>query len=167
MSKYEPRSYDFTSPLFFFPIIWGYEPSKPREGTRDDHQFCYKEMTTVFTGTTEKASFPPDFKKVMESRSKEKSEAKWQEQRHRGSKQGHSRQMVDTTQERGWSWACRGAVSKRQSQRGVMQSQTISIPGGSVVKTLLCNAGGAGSIPSQGTKIPRAVQHGQKIKNKN
>ena len=51
-------------------------------------------MITVFTGTTEKASFPPDFKKVMESRSKEKSEAKWQEQRHRGSKQGHSRQKV-------------------------------------------------------------------------
>ena len=54
---------------------------------------------------------------------------KWQEQRHRGSKQGHSRQMVDTTREHGWSWACGGAVSKRQSQRGVMHSQTISIPG--------------------------------------
>ena len=150
MSKYEPRSYDFRSPLFFFPIIWGCEPSKPRVGSRDDRQFCYRETTTVFTGTTEKASFPPDFKKVMESGSKEKSEAKWQEQRHRGSKQGHSRQMVDTTREHGWSWACGGAVSKRQSQRGVMHSQTISIPGGSVVKTPLCNVRGTGSIPGQG-----------------
>ena len=30
-------------------------------------------------------------------------------------------------------------------------------PGGSVVKNLPCNAGDAGSIPGQGTKIPRAV----------
>ena len=167
MSKYEPRSYDFTRPLFVFPIIWGCEPSKPREGSRDDHQFCYRETTTVFTRTTEKPSFPPDFKKVMEFGSKEKPEAKRQEQRHGGSKQGPSRQMVDTTQEHGWSWACGGAVSKRQSQRGVMHSQTISIPGGSVVKTVLCNVGGTGLIPGQGTKIPHAMQHGQKIKNKN
>ena len=29
-------------------------------------------------------------------------------------------------------------------------------PGGPVVKNLPCNAGDAGSIPGQGTKIPRA-----------
>jgi len=73
---------------FFFPIIWGCEPSKPRVGSRDDRQFCYRETTTVFTGTAEKASFPPDFKKVMESGSKEKSDVKRQEQRHRREQAG-------------------------------------------------------------------------------
>ena len=29
--------------------------------------------------------------------------------------------------------------------------------GGPVVKTLLCNAGGAGLMPGQGTKIPHAT----------
>ena len=57
---------------------------------------------------------------------------------------------MDTIREHGWSWACGGAVSKTQSQRGVMHSQTISIPGGSVVKTPLCNVRGTGSIPGQG-----------------
>ena len=33
-------------------------------------------------------------------------------------------------------------------------------PSSPVVKTLLSNAGGAGSIPGQGTKIPHAVRHG-------
>ena len=31
-------------------------------------------------------------------------------------------------------------------------------PGGSVVKNLPCNAGDAGSIPGQGTKIPHAME---------
>ena len=36
------------------------------------------------------------------------------------------------------------------------------VPGSPVVKTRASNAGGAGSIPGQGTKIPHAVQLGQK-----
>ena len=33
-----------------------------------------------------------------------------------------------------------------------------------MVKTLPSNVGGVGSIPDQGTKIPHAVWHSQKIK---
>ena len=40
-------------------------------------------------------------------------------------------------------------------------------PSGPVVKTLSCNARGAGSIPGQGTKLPLATQCGQKFKNNN
>ena len=36
-------------------------------------------------------------------------------------------------------------------------------PGSPVVKTPGPNAGGTGSIPGQGSKIPHATQHGQKI----
>ena len=36
-------------------------------------------------------------------------------------------------------------------------------PGGAVVKTLPFSAGGVGSIPGQGTKIPRASGCSQKI----
>ena len=32
------------------------------------------------------------------------------------------------------------------------------VPGGPVVKTLPSNAGGAGSIPGEGAKIPHALQ---------
>ena len=39
-------------------------------------------------------------------------------------------------------------------------------PGGPVVKTLHSNAGGSGSIPGQGTKIPHARQCSQKKKTK-
>ena len=35
-------------------------------------------------------------------------------------------------------------------------------PGGPVVNTLPFNAGGVGSIPGQGTKIPQATWHSQK-----
>ena len=44
--------------------------------------------------------------------------------------------------------------------------ETGDIPGGPVVKTLHFTAGGAGLTPGLRTKIPHAVQHGQKIKNK-
>ena len=37
-------------------------------------------------------------------------------------------------------------------------------PGSPVVKTLPSNAGGVGSIPGQGTKIPHAMGCGQKLK---
>ena len=33
-----------------------------------------------------------------------------------------------------------------------------------MVKTPCCHCGGTGSVPSQGTKIPHAVWHGQKKK---
>ena len=36
-------------------------------------------------------------------------------------------------------------------------------PGGPVVKNPLSNAGGVGSIPGRGTKIPHAVGCGQKL----
>ena len=39
-------------------------------------------------------------------------------------------------------------------------------PGGTVVKNLPANAGGEGSIPGRGTKIPCAAQWGQKKKKK-
>ena len=39
-------------------------------------------------------------------------------------------------------------------------------PSGPVVKTLPSNAGGVGSIPGWGTKIPHAVGCGQKLKKK-
>ena len=40
-------------------------------------------------------------------------------------------------------------------------------PGGPVVRTLHSNAGGAGSIPGQGAKIPHAAQpNNQNIKQK-
>ena len=35
------------------------------------------------------------------------------------------------------------------------------LPGSPVVKTLPSNAGGAGSIPGQGTKVPHAAEYGQ------
>ena len=37
-----------------------------------------------------------------------------------------------------------------------------AFPGGPVVKTPHFKAGGAGLLPGQETKIPHAVQHGQK-----
>ena len=40
--------------------------------------------------------------------------------------------------------------------REVTRSKDRDFPGGPVVKTLAANAGGAGSIPGQGTKAPHA-----------
>ena len=40
-------------------------------------------------------------------------------------------------------------------------------PGGPVVKTSLSNAGGVGSIPGQGAKIPHALQPKKKNKKQN
>ena len=39
-------------------------------------------------------------------------------------------------------------------------------PSGPVVRTLLSDAGDAGSIPGQGTKIPHATGYGEKLKQK-
>ena len=38
----------------------------------------------------------------------------------------------------------------------------MGFPGGPVARTSPSTAGGASSIPGQGTKIPHAVQHGKK-----
>ena len=38
----------------------------------------------------------------------------------------------------------------------------MDFPGGPVVKTPCLQAGGKGLIPGQGTKIPHAMQYGQK-----
>ena len=40
----------------------------------------------------------------------------------------------------------------------------VDFPGGPGVKNSPSNAGSAGSIPGQGTRIPHAEQYGQKIK---
>ena len=44
------------------------------------------------------------------------------------------------------------------SPQGKLNKAPWDIPGGPVVKTLLPSAGGAGSIPGQGTKNPHAWQ---------
>ena len=38
-----------------------------------------------------------------------------------------------------------------------LKLHTRDFPGGPVVKTLPCNAGGAGSIPGRGAKIPHVL----------
>ena len=40
----------------------------------------------------------------------------------------------------------------------LLKSRRRDFTGGLVVKNLLCNAGGVGSITGQGTKIPRALE---------
>ena len=49
-----------------------------------------------------------------------------------------------------------GSKKKKHSAR--------EFPGGPVVRTPCFHCGGVGSIPGQGTKIPQAVQCGQKTK---
>jgi len=43
-------------------------------------------------------------------------------------------------------------------EKGNKREQRGNFPGGPVIKTLLSNADGAGSIPGWGTKIPHALQ---------
>ena len=62
--------------------------------------------------------------------------------------------------------ACMPQLRVHMPQLRVRMPQ-LKEPSGPVVKTLSCNARGAGSIPGQGTKLPLATQCGQKFKNNN
>ena len=48
-------------------------------------------------------------------------------------------------------------ISHCESYKCLLKLLWKDFPGGPVVKNLLCNAGDAGSIPSQGTKISHAM----------
>ena len=48
----------------------------------------------------------------------------------------------------------------------MLKTESADFPGGPVVKTSPSNAGGAGSIPGRGAKIPHASQKNQTIKQK-
>ena len=55
-------------------------------------------------------------------------------------------------------------VSSYNGYKSALKRMNRDFPGGPVVTTPLFNAGGVGSIPGQGTKIPHAMQCGQKKK---
>ena len=56
--------------------------------------------------------------------------------------------------------------SLRHYKKVRLRIRNRDFPGGPVVKTLPSNAGGVGSIPGWGTKIPHAVGCSQKLKKK-
>ena len=56
-----------------------------------------------------------------------------------------------------WGQVMEGLVNKFYSTLNLSREGGIS-PGGPVVKTSRSNAGGMGSIPGQGAKIPHALQ---------
>ena len=53
-------------------------------------------------------------------------------------------------------WASKNTIKK-------VDQKPLDFPGGAVDKNPPANAGGKGSIPGRGTKIPHAVGRGQKI----
>ena len=58
---------------------------------------------------------------------------------------------------------------KKRKLGGLLQTDVYiclhwDFPGNKVIKNLPCNAGGAGSITGQGTKVPHAMEYSQKKK---